>query len=309
MLVYYYSKYRRLTPLKKIIINFLKGIFALNASKSSQNQAKKGAYKKILKSLLPYGMLATKTWLRMHGLSSHAIDNAVKSETLLLLASGVYSQYNRNLRWEGVVASLQRMELDDINDELTVPPTHAGGVTALALSGLSQYLSLGSSPTTHLYSRNKLPAWLDRTSLSFKFEGHGVKTLWSNELMQDDRFIKQHEWEKDLPDVYFSCPEKAIFEVLKDVPDAISFEHADELMQGLVNLSPKKLDQLLTGCRSIKVKRLFFWFAKRQNYQWFKKLDRSKYDLGAGKRVVAKDGKLDKEFLITVPRHMAKNDE
>ena len=281
----------------------------MNTSESSQNKEKKGAYKKSLKALLPYGMLATKKWLRTHGLSIHALDNAVKSETLLLLASGVYSQYSRNLRWEGVVASLQRMELDHIDEKLTVPPAHAGGVTALALSGLSQYLSLGSSPTIHLYSRNKLPAWLDRMSLSFKFEVHGVKTLWSNELMQDDKFVKQHEWEKDLPEVYFSCPEKAIFEVLKDVPDAISFEYADELMQGLVNLSPKKLDQLLTDCRSIKVKRLFFWFAKRQNYQWFKKLNKSKYDLGAGKRVVAKDGKLDKEFLITVPRYMANNDE
>ncbi|PVF11096.1 hypothetical protein DBO95_26115, partial [Yersinia pestis] len=31
---------------------------------------------------------------------------------------------------------------------------------------------------------------------------------------------------------------KAIFETLVDVPKAISFEHADELMQGLHNLSP-----------------------------------------------------------------------
>jgi putative lipase involved disintegration of autophagic bodies len=127
-------------------------VFALNASKSSQNQEKKGAYKKTLKALLPYGMLATKKWLREHELSAHAIDNAVKTETLLLLTSGVYSQYSRNLRWEGAVASLQRMELDDIDDELTVPPTHAGGVTALALSGFSQYLSMGNSPTIHLYS-------------------------------------------------------------------------------------------------------------------------------------------------------------
>ena len=124
MLVYYYAKSRRLTPLKKIIINFLKGVFALNARNSSQNQAKKGAYKKTLKAHLPYGMLPTKKWLREHELSAHAIDNAVKTETLLLLTSGVYSQYSRNLRWEGAVASLQRMELDDIDDEVTVPPTH-----------------------------------------------------------------------------------------------------------------------------------------------------------------------------------------
>jgi hypothetical protein len=49
------------------------------------------------------------------------------------------------------------------------------------------------------------------------------------------------------------------------------------------------------------VKRLFFWLAQRQSYSWFKKLDRSKYDLGSGKRVIAKGGKLDKDYLITVP--------
>ena len=27
-----------------------------------------------------------------------------------------------------------------------------------------------------------------------------------------------------------------------DLPESVSFGHADELMQGLVNLSPKKLD-------------------------------------------------------------------
>ena len=50
----------------------------------------KGAYKQSLKALLPYGMLATKKWLAAQGMSAHAIDNAVKTETLLLLARGVY---------------------------------------------------------------------------------------------------------------------------------------------------------------------------------------------------------------------------
>jgi hypothetical protein len=34
-------------------------------------------------------------------------------------------------------------------------------------------------------------------------------------------------------------------------------------------------------------------FAKRPNYPWFRKLDAADYDLGSGKRVVAKGGKLD----------------
>ena len=77
---------------------------------TSKGNGVKGTYKQSLKALLPYGMLATKKWLAEQGLSAHAIDNAVKTETLLLLATGVYSQYSRSVSWEGVVASMQRME-------------------------------------------------------------------------------------------------------------------------------------------------------------------------------------------------------
>ncbi|WP_420935359.1 type IV toxin-antitoxin system AbiEi family antitoxin domain-containing protein [Alteromonas sp. A081] len=280
-------------------------------STTSHDDVAKGAYKQSLKALLPYGMLATKKWLAEQGLSAHAIDNAVKTETLLLLATGVYSQYSRSLSWEGVVASMQRM---DMNSSNTLPSVIVGGLSALSLSGLSQYLSLGSKPHIHLYAQGKLPSWLGRLSLPVECEGHSTNTLWPEWLLQDKSFIKQHEWEAELPPVYFSCPEKALLELLVDLPDAVSFEHADELIQGLVNLSPRKLDTLLKACKSVKVKRLFFWLAKRQAYPWFDKLNVEDYDLGSGKRVVAKSGKLDTDYLITVPSnmvqsHMAKESE
>ncbi|MDG9666954.1 type IV toxin-antitoxin system AbiEi family antitoxin [Hahella sp. CR1] len=261
----------------------------------------KGAYKQLLRTLLPYGMLATKKWLADQGLSAHALDNAVKTDTLLLLATGVYSQYSRSLSWEGVVASMQRMEKSKGDN---VPPVVVGGLTALSLSGLSQYLSLGSKPHIHLYAPGKLPAWLTRLSLPVELEGHSTIKLWPESLLADKTFIKEYEWTVELPPVYFSCPEKAILELLTDLPEALTFEHADELMQGLVNLSPRKLDILLKACKSVKVKRLFFWLAKRQAYPWFSKLDVEDYDLGSGKRVVAKGGKLDTDYLITVPSHM-----
>lgn len=269
----------------------------------SQQKAVKESYKQSLKTLLPYGMLATKKWLVEQGLSTHALDNAVKTDTLLLLARGVYSQYSRAVTWEGVVASMQRMMKKSMDEQL--PPVVVGGLSALFISGLSQYLSLGSTPHIHLYATGKLPSWLARLSLPIKFEGHSTSKLWPDSLSQDRSFVKKHEWGEQLPPVYFSCPEKAILEVLMDLSESVSFEHADELMQGLVNLSPRKLDALLKSCKSVKVKRLFFWLAKRQAYPWFDKLNVENYDLGSGKRVVAKGGKLDTEYLITVPQHMA----
>ena len=278
---------------------------------TSKGEGVKGTYKQSLKALLPYGMLATKRWLAEQGLSAHALDNAVKTETLLLLATGVYSQYSRSVSWEGVIASMQRMEKDGSEN---ASPVVVGGLSALGLSGLSQYLSLGNTPHIHLYVQGRLPTWLARLSLPMKFEGHRTSKLWPESVLQDKAFIKEHEWEAELPPVYFSCPEKAILELLMDLPDRVTFEHADELMQGLVNLSPRKLDTLLKACKSVKAKRLFFWMAKRQAYPWFSKLNVKDYDLGSGKRVVAKGGKLDTDYLITVPSnmvpsHMALNSE
>lgn len=275
-------------------------------STTSQDDAVKGAYKQSLKVVLPYGMLATKKWLAEQGLSAHAIDNAVKTETLLLLATGVYSQYSRSVGWEGVVASLQRMEKAE---GLSVPPVVVGGISALSLSGLSQYLLLGSKPYIHLYVAGKLPTWIARLSLPVEFEGHSTRKLWPESVLMDKAFIKEHEWEADLPPVFFSCPEKAVLELLMELPEGVTFEHADELMQGLVNLSPRKLDPLLQACKSVKAKRLFFWLAKRQADPWFSKLNVKDYDLGSGKRVVAKGGKLDTDYLITVPSHMATESE
>ena len=134
---------------------------------------------------------------------------------------------------------MQRMENDDVE---SAPAVIGGGLSALALSGLAQYLSLGSTPHTHLYSQDKLPAWLARLSLAMEFERHGTSRLWPDWLSQDKAFLKEHEWQAELPPVYFSCPEKAMLELLMDLPGVITFEHANELMQGLVNLSPGKLD-------------------------------------------------------------------
>ncbi|HEK0730242.1 TPA: AbiEi antitoxin N-terminal domain-containing protein, partial [Proteus mirabilis] len=121
------------------------------------------------------GMLATKKWLTEQGLSTHALDNAVKTDTLLLLATGVYSQYSRAVTWEGVVASMQRMMEKSVDEQL--PPVVVGGLSALSISGLSQYLSLGSTPHIHLYATKKLPSWLTRLSL-----GHSISKLWPDSL-------------------------------------------------------------------------------------------------------------------------------
>lgn len=248
-----------------------------------------------LRNLLPLEMVATKQWLINQGLSLHFVDNAVRSGTLVSLSPGVFALSGANVSWPGVVASLQRM---------AEQPVHVGGLSALSMAGVNQYLSRSSEPCIQLYSPVPLPRWLLRVPLKATFEWRGTRRLWSDVIMSDAQFFKEDEWRDALPPIRFSCPEKAILEVLMDVPKRVSFEHADELMQGLHNLSPRRLDSLLNACTSVKVKRLFIWLADRQGHAWFRRLNPEAYDLGSGKRVVAEGGRLDKRWRITVPKEM-----
>ncbi len=248
-----------------------------------------------LDELLPYGMIATKKWLSFQGMSLHAIDNALKSKKLDALAVGVYARTGMPVTWQGAVSSLQRM---------SEYPLHVGGLTALELLGLGHYLSSEAVKTVHLYSEEKLPTWLSKLNPGIRYEWHGTKRLWSTTLAVLDKYSVEYSSREDLPPLLVSCPEKAYLEMLMGVPDSVSVDHADELMQGMTSFSPKKLDALLKCCRNVKVKRLFFWLAQRHSYAWSKKLKGENYDLGKGKREISKGGKLDKRYLITVPEHL-----
>jgi hypothetical protein len=89
-----------------------------------------------------------------------------------------------------------------------------------------------------------------------------------------------------------SAPERAVLELLDELPSRESFHQGDKLMEGLGNLRPRRLQDLLADCRSVKVKRLFFFFADRHGHAWLKRIDRKAVDLGRGKRMLVKGGRL-----------------
>jgi hypothetical protein len=254
---------------------------------------------------VPYGLVVTKTCLLSQGLLRHTLDNWVKSGQLTAIAYGVYKRPDAKLTWKGLMYSLQRMGSD----------LCPGGLTVLTLQGLGHYLELGTSQTIHLYGQDKLPTWTNKTLENVMFVRYNTSKLWGKDQAALAPFttqIPRQEGESDV--LTIACPERAWFEVLLDVPEKVSFEHADQLMQGLVNLSPRCLNQLLSLCQSIKVRRLFLWFAEHHRHAWFEKLDLERYTmesglLGIGKRVLAQGGHLDAKYLITVPKTMAREGE
>jgi len=134
--------------------------------------------------------------------------------------------------------------------------------------------------------------------------GEARRRAWPHTIMEDRNYLGQESSRETLPPVLYSCPEKAVLELLSTVPFFVSCEHADQLMQGLHNLSPRKLNALLKVCQSVKAKRLFLWLAERSNHPWHKYLTSDEYDLGVGKRQIVAGGRLEPTWKITIPREM-----
>jgi hypothetical protein len=265
----------------------------------------------LLQRSLPEGLVADAAWLERHGYSRALRNKYVARGWLDNVARGVYrrppptltDEARESLRWEPVVISLQTL----LGYSYAV-----GGRTALELQGFAHYLS-GRHREIHLYGTRKLPGWIFKLKLDDRFVFHNAYRLFkskgtrpheSKSQSEDDllgsSYIRQPwgQWEWPLT---MSSPERAILELLDEVPQHETFHQADVLVEGLRNLSPRRLQALLTACRSVKVKRLFLWFAERHQHAWLKKLEHHRFDLGKGKRMLVRGGKLDPKYKITVP--------
>jgi hypothetical protein len=263
-----------------------------------------------LQRSLPEGLVADAAWLEKHGYSGALRQKYVARGWLNRVAHGVYrrpaaqlpSGASQTLNWQTVVISLQAV----LRARFVV-----GGRTALELQGFTHFLSAAPQREVHLYGTDKRPGWVAKLNLETQFVFHNAQRLFPNDVVLDpNREVKdallrssytRESWGKwDWP-LVTSTPERAILELLDEVPERETFDQANMFFEGLHNLSPRKMQPLLQACRSVKVKRLFMWFAERHQLPWFKTLDRRGVDLGKGKRMLVKGGKLDPKFNITVP--------
>ncbi|MCO5235609.1 MAG: type IV toxin-antitoxin system AbiEi family antitoxin [Chitinophagaceae bacterium] len=251
--------------------------------------------RKLLEQIMPESMIVTRNWLvEQASLDKHAIDNLVKSEQLKLLWKGLYIRGKVQLSWQSMVYTLQAIMKTDFV---------IGGLTALDLKGFSHYLPNSKTEIVHLYGNDKLPLWLNELPENITFIRHTRNELFSGmEKKVSDKYTFSVFWKDGMDELQISCPEKACLEMLNEVPAKISLEHADQLIQGMTSLSPRTVQALLEACTNVKVKRLFLWFGSRHNYTWFSKLNTEHINLGSGNRVIAKGGKLDKTYKITVPK-------
>lgn len=268
-----------------------------------------------LQRLLPEGLVVDAGWLEGKGYSSPLRSRYLSHGWLEQPARGTYRRPGGKLLWQHVVISLQ---------SLLEFPVMVGGRTALELHGYSHYVSAKEIREVHLYGNTPLPGWVKKLSVDAELVFHNARKLFREEPvprgltsaswnLEEQTFrsqdpihggLTQIAWGQwDWP-ITLSTPERAILELLDELPKNETFHQADKLIEGLRTLSPRRLQKLLEDCRSIKVKRLFLWFAHRHDFRWTTRLREDRIDLGKGKRMLMRGGKLDSKYLITVPKDL-----
>jgi hypothetical protein len=260
---------------------------------------------------LPEGLLVDSRWLKRHGFSHQLWNHYVTTGRLEQPVRGVFRRPRGTLTWQQVVISLQT---------LLEYPLIVGGRTALELHGFAHYLPQ-TTKEIYLYGPKRPPSWLQKLPQETRFAWHNDQKLFRNapvtqgltnlswnlntgEGKSTDAFNTIQPWGQwDWP-LTLSTPERAILELMDELPARESFHQVDKLMEGLSNLSPRKLQKLLADCRNVKVKRLFFFFADRHQHAWLKQLKKDEIDFGKGKRMLVKGGKFDAAYQITVPEDL-----
>lgn len=241
----------------------------------------------------PRGTVFLTSWLTDKGYSLDLLKRYRKTNWLRSIGTGAMIRNGEHVTYEGALYSLQYQAGLNV---------HIGGKSALSLLGKSHYLNL-SQQKLYLFGSQgqKLPTWF-------------INYDWGVELIyKPSSFLPPKISVKDLPlssfSVKVSNTARAVMECLYLADCEQDILECYEIMEGLNNLRPKLVQELLENCNSIKVKRLFLYLADQIKHQWLEHLNLEKIDLGSGKRSLIKDGVYVPKYKMTVPKEIEKRGE
>jgi hypothetical protein len=257
-----------------------------------QNETK---LKWLLEAVLPGRLVDTPT-LQRHGITRMLAHKYIDSGWLEPVVRGLYRRPQADARRADlhlVVRSLQH-----IMDYSSV----VGGRTALELQGFAHYLPMRGDQDVHLYGEAH-PTWLKRLDEADRYRLHSTKLF--------DMHADEETTEVDSPVGPLKCstPERAILELLDELPKHESVHIVDTAFEGLASARPRRLEKLLASCTSIKVKRLFFVFADKHGHAWRRHLSPERFDLGSGPRALFENGQFHPRYAISVPPELMPQSE
>lgn len=228
------------------------------------------------------------SWLETKGISRSELSDYVKYGSLQRVARGIYKYPESELSLFGILSSYQSQ--DNIH-------YHIGASTALELKGFTHYITMGRANAFIFTSTtNRLPKWMLSISLDMSIIEHTTKIF-------NDIGIENINYNGKI--LKASSPERAIMECLLLSPAYYNLQDVYFLMEMLNSLRASLVQELLEGCSSVKVKRLFLLLAEKANHRWFRKLDLSKINLGSGTRSFVKGGVKNSKYDIMIPLELA----
>ncbi len=243
--------------------------------------------KTLIRNIKP-GTIVLASWLKQLGISGDLQKYYINNGWLQTVARGAFKKPDDNVDWKGGVYTLQ----SQLGLKVTI-----GATTALSLQGFAHYLRL-QDETLFLFSPygEQLPKWF-------------TKVDWGNKVIhQQSNFlplgIAVRKYENNYFDISISSPERAILECIYLSPKYVDLLECYHLVENLVNVRPKLMQELLLVCKSVKVKRLFLFMAEKAKHQWFDFLDLEKINLGKGDRQITKGGVYISKYQITIPKEL-----
>lgn len=241
----------------------------------------------------PDGKINSSTWLNSEGYGANFIQKYKNNYWIEAIGAGAFKKAGDKVSWAAAVECLQKQLKSEI---------YVGGKTALEIAGLAQYLKIKETNVVLLSNKKgSMPVWMKKydwnTTLDLK-----VKKLFDSKLIFAEKSDGFKVVNLDKATIIVSCAERAYLEYLDEIPQVSSYTEALEIMENMISIRPIIAQRLLENCKSLKVKRLFLHLAEKVNHSWFKKINIEKIDLGSGKRVIFKNGLLDKKYNITVPK-------
>ncbi len=224
-----------------------------------------------LKQLMiqPPGAPLTVRDLRAAGVSPQLAYSYVKNGWLERVGRGVFVRPGAPLRLRASLRALQDSGFR----------FHVGGRTALAWYGVRHNLRHKERVTLYGVDDIRLPGWL-----TANFDVEYRRNRLFDERGVQRRAVSRFEDKPDEP--FVSEPERAVLELLSEVPQRQSLEEARALVQGLSTLRPAVLQQLLAMCSSVKTVRLFLTLSRDFQLPHLSKLNEKNLPTGGKSRWV-----------------------